>query len=140
MAVGCGGGNERSAEEIAGQVNHLLEERNVEREAIDLNGQTFTVSEQASDDAAEHTTCDALHTYSSEPAKQLSELLDQYSQQQSVTSTATPSAPYLNQGTTGTANPYLNQANPQVVDQLGGIASEIQDTQKAAEVAHILGC
>ena len=81
------------------------------------------VPEEETESAAKRTVCDALNAYSADPSQSVSDYIREYAEHQRVL-----------------ANFNLNEIDPDAADSLADAASDIGDTQEAADVANDLGC
>jgi NAD-dependent DNA ligase len=109
--TGCGA---KSATEIAGEVD----------DAIRLTKSEIPkVPEARAESGTRETACDALEVYSSRPAESLTELLSKEAERQRVL-----------------AGFGLKDVDPDAADRLADAMEDIENSQKAAEVANALSC
>jgi hypothetical protein len=81
------------------------------------------VPEEQSEAAAQRAVCDALEAYSADPSQSLSNYIRGYAERQRVL-----------------ANFGLNEIDPDAADRLADAASDVSNSQEAADVAIELGC
>lgn len=113
--AGCGDGN---VEELANGFRAAIHEAKPQTE---VRGGVHVEAETES--AAKETVCRALTTYGSNEAESLTDQIRQYADKQRVL-----------------ARFSLNDIDPAEADRLANAASDVDDTQKAADVAEKLGC
>lgn len=118
IASGCG---PQSADDIARNIDDAVK---ASRPKPELRlPETGPPPEAETESAAKRAVCRALDAYSSDPSQSLSEYIGDYAERQRVL-----------------ADFYLNEIDPNEAERLADAASDIGDSQEAAEVAGALGC
>ena len=125
VLIGCGGA--QSADDIARGIDDAVRATKPkplsELPQVNPTPELQAVPEEQTEAAARRAVCRALEAYSSDPATSLSAYINEYAQRQRVL-----------------ADYSLNEIDPDEADRLAAAASDIEDTQQAAEVAAELGC
>jgi hypothetical protein len=118
LIAGCGGGQ---ADDIARGLDDAVRaakpKPNIRAPGV------RAVPEEETESAARRAICDALDAYSADPSQSLSDYIADYARGQRVL-----------------ANFNLNEIDPDAADRLADAASDINDSQEAADVASELGC
>ena len=125
VIIGCGGA--QSVDDIARGIDDAVRAAKPkplsELPQVNPTPELRAVPEEETESAARRAVCRALEAYSSDPATSLSAYISEYAQSQRVL-----------------AEYSLNDIDPDEADRLADAASDIEDTQQAAEVASELGC
>ena len=115
---GCG----KSADDIARGIDDAVRATKP-KPGLKLPPQARAIPEDETESAAKRAVCDALEAYSADPSKSLSEYIQDYASRQRFL-----------------ADFNLNDIDPDEADRLADAASDINDSQEAAEVANELLC
>ncbi len=130
LLTGCGGG--QAPDDIARGINQAVRAAKP-KPGLELPRRETApgrpvpgiqaVPEDQTESAAKRAVCDALVAYSADPATSLSAYISDYAERQRVL-----------------ADYSLNEIDPDEADRLANAASDIENSQEAAEVASELGC
>jgi hypothetical protein len=117
VIAGCGGQADDIARGIDDAVKAAKPKPNIRAPEI------RAIPEEETESAAKRAICDALDAYSADPSQSLSDYIAEYAEGQRVL-----------------AKFNLNEIDPDAADRLADAASDINDSQAAADVASELGC